>query len=183
MKKKISPLKLFLCVLPLCFLLGVSVLLYLAFDNDPRALPSVLIDQPVPAFELENLAGDKVLTTDSFAGEPWVLNVWASWCAECQKEVQELAKIKQLSNIPLVGLDYKDETDIANRWLAQFGNPYDEIIQDKEGFWGIDLGVYGVPETFIIDKEGSIRYKLIGIVTDEIIEKEMMPIIKQLTAE
>ena len=183
MQKKVSTLKLILCVLPLVGLLALCILLYLAFDNDPRALPSVLIDKPVPAFELKSLSGDQVFTEKSFLGKPWVLNIWASWCVECQKEVLELEKIKNLSNIPMVGLDYKDEPDIAKRWLAQFGNPYDEIIEDQPGLFGIDLGVYGVPETFIIDKEGRIRYKLIGIITDEIIETDIMPIINQLTAE
>ena len=149
---------------------------------DPREVPSPLIDKPAPAFTLPRLhAPDKVFSPKDHAGRVWLLNVWASWCGACRVEHPLLVEFaKQHKDIPIVGLNYKDETLAAKRWLQSLGDPYQLSVVDEKGLAGIDWGVYGVPETFLIDGNNKIRYKVIGPVTRKSIEQELLPRIRQL---
>ena len=157
---KYAPLAGFLL---LCVLLGVG----LGLDNDD--LPSQLIDKPVPAFSLPQLVADAAaapqLTQTSLQGEVTLLNVWASWCVACRAEHPVLLDIAKVSQVRLVGINYKDQHGQALQWLERYGDPYAYSIVDGPGRLGIDLGVYGVPETFLLDKQGVIRYKHIGPIT------------------
>jgi cytochrome c biogenesis protein CcmG, thiol:disulfide interchange protein DsbE len=166
---------------------GFAVLtgfLYVGLSLDPREVPSPLIGKPAPAFDLFALDNQKRVTPDTFRGQVWVLNVWASWCVSCREEhplFVDLAKRGELKN--LVGLNYKDQSAPAKRWLSDLGNPYVLSVVDAEGRVGIDYGVYGVPETFIIDKRGVIRYKQIGPVNTKAWLEKIKPLLNKLEAE
>ena len=113
-------------------------------------------------------------------GQVWLLNVWASWCVSCREEHPLLVELGKAKVVPIVGLNYKDEPSAGRKWLAQFGDPYTTSVIDRDGNVGIDFGVYGVPETFVIDKNGTIRYKQIGPVTAEALEKTILPLVREL---
>ena len=164
--------------------IALVVLLGVGLKLNPREVPSPLIGKPAPAFELPQLhEPGKTFTPAEMRGRVWMLNVWASWCVSCRDEHPVLMALSRANVLPIYGLDYKDEPDAAKKWLEQFGNPYKLSAVDRKGQVGIDYGVYGVPETYIIDKRGVIRYKQIGIVTPEIVEKKLLPLVKQLEAE
>ena len=166
-------LKLFI---PLVMFVVLSVLLYQGLKKDPNELPSVLIDKPVPAFSLPSLNDESIqLTAETFKGRPYLLNVWATWCPSCKSEHPYLLKLAQMG-VPIVGLNYKDEQEEAKQLLAAMGNPYLDNIVDKEGVLGLDLGVYGAPETFLVDAKGVIRHKVVGVVTAEILAAELAPL-------
>ena len=166
-------LKLFI---PLVMFVVLSVLLYQGLKKDPNELPSVLIDKPVPAFSLPSLNDESIqLTAETFKGRPYLLNVWATWCPSCKSEHPYLLKLAQMG-VPIVGLNYKDEQEEAKQLLAAMGNPYLDNIVDKEGILGLDLGVYGAPETFLVDAKGVIRHKVVGVVTEEIWVAELAPL-------
>ena len=166
-------LKLFI---PLVMFVVLSVLLYQGLKKDPNELPSVLIDKPVPAFSLPSLNDESIqLTAETFKGRPYLLNVWATWCPSCKSEHPYLLKLAQMG-VPIVGLNYKDEQEEAKQLLATMGNPYLDNIVDKEGILGLDLGVYGAPETFLVDAKGVIRHKVVGVVTEEIWVAELAPL-------
>ena len=154
---------------------------------DPREVPSPLIDKPAPAFSLPRLdaPGQKISTQD-LRGKVWLLNVWASWCVACRQEhpvlVQFFADGGSAPIVPVYGLNYKDKRADALAWLERFGNPYVASLSDTEGLVGIDFGVYGVPETFVIDKAGIIRLKHIGPVTPEVLRDSILPLVKKLNA-
>lgn len=162
-------------------LLGVLALLGQGMGRDPRQLPSVLIGQPWPAFELPGLAPPhEPLNVHRLAGRVRVVNVWASWCTACREEHPALMGLQarlvaQGRADQLWGLNYKDTPQGALGWLHQQGDPYVDSIVDQTGRLGMDLGVYGVPETFVIDAQGIIRYKHVGPLTPEIIERELWP--------
>jgi cytochrome c biogenesis protein CcmG, thiol:disulfide interchange protein DsbE len=170
---------------------GIPLVLFLllvgffaaGLSRDPREVPSPLIDKPAPAFRLEQLhdAGLAFAPQD-MKGKVWMLNVWASWCVSCRVEHPLLVEMSRSHVVPMVGLNYKDKRDDGVQWLAKFGNPYALSAFDAEGQVGIDYGVYGVPETFVIDKEGVIRYKQIGPITPEALEKTILPLIRKLNA-
>ena len=148
---------------------------------NPREVPSPLIGKPAPAFRLSVLhQPDQRLAPADLAGKVWLLNVWASWCTACRVEHPLLVEIARSKAVPLIGLDYKDKPEDALKFLAQQGNPYQLSALDLEGRVGIDYGVYGVPETFIIDKNGRIRHKHVGPITPESLQKEILPIIAEL---
>ena len=171
-------------VIPLLIFVVLAVFLALGLNLNPRDIPSPLIDKPAPAFSLPVLSQpERNLSEQDLKGQVWLLNVWASWCVSCRSEHPVLNKMAKLHAAPLVGLNYKDEPEAAKQWLAQLGNPYSVSIIDTEGRTGIDYGVYGVPETFVIDKHGIIRHKHTGPVTSEVVEKELLPMINQLKAE
>ena len=113
-------------------------------------------------------------------GQVWLLNVWASWCVACRTEHPLLVELGKAKLVPIIGLNYKDKPDEAKAWLAQLGNPYALSVMDRDGNVGIDFGVYGVPETFVIDKTGTIRFKQIGPVTVEVLEKTILPLVRKL---
>lgn len=145
------------------------LLLAVGLTLNPRDLPSALIGKKVPHFALPSLIQNRqTITPEMFAQQVWVLNVWASWCVACQSEHHVLLQNRLPENVALVGLNYKDDAHNAIRWLKQMGgNPYHIIAQDTKGRVGIDLGVYGVPETFIIDKKGKIIYRFTGAINQE----------------
>lgn len=148
---------------------------------DPHEVPSPLIDKPAPAFVLQRL--DDPATTiarKDMLGKVWMLNVWASWCGACREEHPTLMDFSKTRTVPIYSLDYKDNRADAQQWLRQFGNPYEASLFDVDGRVGIDFGVYGVPETFIIDKAGKVRLKHIGPVTPEILKDKIAPLLKEL---
>jgi cytochrome c biogenesis protein CcmG/thiol:disulfide interchange protein DsbE len=162
------------------FVLMVGLLGY-GLRLDPKKVPSPLIDKPAPAFTLAMLeAPTKQLSTADMAGQVWVLNVWASWCVSCRAEHEVITALARRNLVSVIGLNYKDESDDAIRWLEQLGNPYTVSVIDRDGRVGIDWGVYGVPETFIIGADGMIKYKHIGPVTRESLEQKILPMLKEL---
>ena len=151
--------------------------------RDPRVVPSPFIGKPAPAFRLEQLQdAGLAFTPQDMKGKVWMLNVWASWCVSCRVEHPLLVEMSRSRVVPIVGLNYKDTREEGVQWLAKFGNPYELSAFDVEGKVGIDYGVYGVPETFVIDKEGVIRYKQIGPITRQALEKTILPLILKLNA-
>ena len=168
-------------VIPLViFVLMVGLLGY-GLRLDPKRVPSPLIDKPAPEFSLIMLdAPDKKLSTRDMLGQVWVLNVWASWCVACREEHEVITRLAQSNLVAVIGLNYKDKPADAVDWLRQFGNPYATSLIDRDGRIGIDWGVYGVPETFVIDAAGNIRFKHIGPVTHESLEADIMPVLKEL---
>ncbi len=170
-------------LIPLAIFLVIAVFLGIGLTRDPRKLPSTMIDKPAPQFTLKQVtAPEKTFSPQDMKGQVWMLNVWASWCVACREEHPLLVEIGRSGVVPLVGLDYKDQPQDALKLLAREGNPYMLSALDLEGKVGIDFGVYGVPETFIIDKQGVIRHKVIGPITAESLEKEVLPIIAKLKA-
>ena len=165
------------------FLLLVGVLAA-GLKLDPREVPSPLIGKAAPAFDLPVLqqAGERFdpaarrFAPSNMRGKVWLLNVWASWCVSCRDEHPVLVELSKKNLLPILGLNYKDKGEDAQRWLAQFGNPYQVSIVDADGRTGIDYGVYGVPETYVIDAEGVIRYKQIGPLTPAILEQKILPL-------
>lgn len=152
--------------------------------HDPSEVPSPLIDKPAPAFALPKL-DDPTQTVSKAAllGKPYLLNVFASWCYACGAEHPVLMAESQQLGVPLIGYDYKDAPDDAKAWLQQHGNPYSVVIADRDGRIAIDFGVYGAPETFLVDGKGVIRYKRIGALTPEVIANELEPAIAALRKE
>lgn len=171
-------------LLPLLLFIVLSVFLAKGLKLNPKDIPSPLIDKPAPAFTLPILASpDKTLKQTDMQGQVWLLNVWASWCVSCREEHPLLVQLAKQNLVTLVGLNYKDEVQAANLWLQKQGNPYYVSIMDADGRTGIDYGVYGVPETFVIDKRGVIRYKQTGPVSAGDLQQILLPLIQQLKAE
>ena len=149
--------------------------------RDPREVPSPLIDKAAPQFQLTQLESpDRRFSPEEMRGKVWLLNVWASWCVSCRVEHPLLVQMSRTQQVPIVGLDYKDQRADGMKWLATHGDPYLLSAFDDEGKVGIDYGVYGVPETFVIDKQGVIRYKQIGPITKEALETKILPLVKKL---
>jgi cytochrome c biogenesis protein CcmG/thiol:disulfide interchange protein DsbE len=149
--------------------------------RDPHEIPSPLIGKPAPNFSapLLDQPGQQLFNKDML-GKVWLLNTWASWCVACRDEHPILVEFAKSKTLPIIGLDYKDKDMDGQKWLARFGNPYDAAIADRDGRIGIDFGVYGVPESFLIDKMGIIRYKQIGPITPEALRDKLIPLIKEL---
>jgi cytochrome c biogenesis protein CcmG/thiol:disulfide interchange protein DsbE len=173
MRRYILPVGIFLVLVGF---LGVGLTL------NPREVPSPLIGKPVPAFKLAQLQqADKTIAPEDLRGKVWLLNVWASWCVSCKQEHPVLIDLARQNRLPIVGLNYKDERGAAISWLAEHGgDPYLMSAVDADGRVGIDFGVYGVPETFLIDKAGVIRYKHIGPVTPEALKTKILPLAEEL---
>jgi cytochrome c biogenesis protein CcmG/thiol:disulfide interchange protein DsbE len=167
--------------IPLIVFAILVVFLAIGLTRDPREVPSPLINKPAPAFKLAQLhTPEKVFDSQTMLGQVWLLNTWASWCVACREEHPVLMEYAKTKTIPLVGLDYKDKPEEGIKWLKRHGDPYDLSVRDIDGRVGIDFGVYGVPETFLIDKQGVIRYKHIGPVTPQALQKTIIPLIKEL---
>ena len=148
---------------------------------NPREVPSPLIGKPAPVFRLPTVADPaKSVGTEDFSGKVTLLNVWASWCVSCRQEHPLLVELARKGSVPVYGLNYKDTRQDARRWLTTFGDPYVASAFDEDGRVGIEWGVYGVPETFVIDRKGVIRHKLTGPVTPENWEKTLQPLIQRL---
>ncbi len=168
-------------LIPLLVCVVIGVFLYRGLSLNPREVPSPLIGKAAPEFKLPSLhQPDTILSPASFAGKPWILNVWASWCVACRQEHPVVTNLAQRVDIPVIGLDYKDQPEDGKAWLTQFGDPYDASIVDLEGNAGLDWGVYGVPETFLIDANGVIQFKHIGPLTSDIVETRLMSKLAEL---
>ena len=168
-------------LIPLILFVVLVGFLAVGLSRDPHELPSPLIGKQAPAFELPQLADpQKTFSPESMKGKVWILNVWASWCVACREEHPVLVELGKLQVAPIIGLDYKDKRDDAMAMLARQGNPYVLSAFDANGRVGIDYGVYGVPETYVIDKAGVIRFKHIGPITMELLNKKMIPLLGEL---
>lgn len=162
----------------------MAVFLAIGLQRDPHEVPSPLINKAAPAFNAPKLdAPAQNLSNQELLGKVWLLNVWASWCSSCREEHPVLNLLAQRPNVILVGLNYKDKAQDALAWLQQGGNPYSVSIMDANGRIGINWGVYGVPETFVIDKKGMVRLKHIGALTEQALQESLLPMIAQLQAE
>jgi cytochrome c biogenesis protein CcmG, thiol:disulfide interchange protein DsbE len=168
-------------LIPLALFLVLATFLALGLRLDPREVPSPLIDKPAPAFSTSLLADpERRLGKDDLAGKVWILNVWASWCVACRQEHPLLVDFARRAVVPIYGLNYKDTRPAGSAWLQRLGNPYTESLFDPDGRIGIDYGVYGVPETFVIDQKGVIRMKHIGPVTPEVLRDQIEPLLRRL---
>lgn len=173
--------RLALYLLPLAAFLVLAAFLLRGLSLNPREVPSPLVDKPAPGFVLNRLAQPtQDFTPAELKGQVWMLNVWASWCVACRVEHPLLVRIAQAKSVPIIGLNYKDKPDAALGWLAQWGDPYVLSVSDLDGRVGLDYGVYGVPETFVIDAKGVIRFKQIGPITEDVWTKKMLPLIEEL---
>lgn len=168
-------------LIPLILFVVLVGFLAVGLSRDPHEVPSPLINKPAPAFELPQLAdSSKTFSPETMKGRAWILNVWASWCVACREEHPLLVELGKLNLAPIIGLDYKDKRDDALAMLARDGNPYALSAFDAKGRVGIDYGVYGVPETYVIDKAGIIRMKHIGPITMDIVNQKMIPLLAEL---
>lgn len=174
-------MKTFRFLIPLAILMVLVYFLAAGLKLDPKEVPSPLIGKPAPAFSLSRLDNaEKVIARNDMLGKVWMLNVWASWCVACRQEHPLLVEFARLKLLPIYGLNYKDDRLAGLKWLSNFGNPYDASLFDQDGRVGIDFGVYGVPETFIIDREGVIRFKQIGPLTPEVLRTQVEPLVRKL---
>jgi cytochrome c biogenesis protein CcmG/thiol:disulfide interchange protein DsbE len=169
---------------------GVLVaLLLFGLNNDPKAIPSPFIGQAAPEFSLPRLyKPDQTISVKEMKGKVWVLNLWASWCVSCRAEHKVLSRLIAKKKVPTIGLNYKDYGtedygEDALQWLATLGNPYYAVAVDTKGMAGIDWGVVGVPETFVMDKKGIVRYKFTGPVYDKAVDEILIPLIDKLRKE
>lgn len=168
-------------ILPFVVFLVLAVFLFVGLNLNPREVPSPLVGKQAPAF-VQPLLQDssKLFSPNDMKGKVWLLNAWASWCPACKDEHPLLMELARLNIVPIVGLDYKDTREAAMAVLEQHGNPYTLTVTDKEGRVGIDYGVYGVPETYVIDKQGVIQYKQIGPVTAQNLREKILPLVAEL---
>jgi cytochrome c biogenesis protein CcmG, thiol:disulfide interchange protein DsbE len=188
-------------LIPLALFLGLVVFLAVGLQRDPREIPSPLVDKPAPAFSLPTLVGDQPFSPADFKGQVWLFNVWATWCVACREEHPLLVEFSQTQSVPIVGLSYKEiqAADQANgplseeaklalarerslRFLQRHGDPYKLSVMDLDGSVGINYGVYGVPETYLIDRQGVIRFKHVGPVTPQVLQDKLLPLIRQWEA-
>lgn len=168
--------------LPLAVFAVISVFLGIGLTLKPREVPSPLIDKPAPAFKLTQLhAADKAISPESLRGQVYLLNVWASWCGSCRVEHPVLMDLARSGRLPIYGLNYKDGREAGIDWLVRYGDPYVASAFDGDGRVAIDYGVYGAPETFLVDAQGTIRYKHIGPLTQDVVERKILPLAKELS--
>lgn len=169
-------------LLPLIAFAVLVAFLAVGLTRDPHDVPSPLIDKPAPDFALRRLDDPtKKFSTADMKGRVWLLNVWASWCVSCREEHPVLVEFSKTGRVPIIGLDYKDQDEDGKAWLANLGNPYTQIAVDSDGRVGIDYGVYGVPETYVIDKQGIIRMKHTGPITPSALASKILPLIESLS--
>ena len=165
--------------LPLILFAVLALFLYRGLQLDPRELPSALIDRPLPVFELPALGQDRMLTREQVIGEVSLFNVWATWCVSCRVEHPYLHMLAE-QGVPIFGVNYKDDDGDALRWLQDLGDPYRLNIVDAQGTLGLDLGVYGAPETYLVDAAGVIRYRHVGVVDDRVWRDILQPLYIEL---
>jgi len=170
-----------LYLLPMLLFLVLAGYFALALrpNHDPHELPSAMIDKEAPQFDLAGLHGEGI-ARDSLKGGPVLINFFASWCVPCRVEHPLLMRLADHDHVPLYGIDYKDKPEDATRLLTEFGDPYRRIGMDRDGRVGLDFGVYGVPETYVLDSTGHIRKRFVGPLTAEQVEKELLPLLKAL---
>ena len=168
-------------LIPLGIFIVLVGFLAVGLKLDPREVPSPLVGKPAPDFKLALLSDSgKQLTPADLRGKVWLFNVWASWCASCRQEHELLLDLAKQGSVPIYGMDYKDQPADAQAVLNRYGNPYVETVVDLDGRAGINYGVYGVPETYLIDRNGIIRYKHTGPLTVEVLSKKILPLVKEL---
>lgn len=171
-------------LLPLGVFIALVLLLGAGLGLNPRLVPSPLVGKPLPEFDLQQLrAPERSLTRKDLTGKVSLLNAWATWCVECRREHPVLVAIAQQGKVPVYGLNYKDQRPDALQWLQRLGDPYVASGFDADGRVGIDLGVYGLPETFLVDRHGTIIHKHIGPISTEIWEREFVPVIERLASD
>jgi len=169
---------------PLVIFVVVGVFLGVGLTLDPRQIPSPLVGKPVPRFQLAAVKGRTLgLASSDLRGEVSIVNVFASWCVACREEHPLWMALARQSIAPVHGLNYKDKPDDAARWLGELGDPYRRTGADLDGRVGIEWGVYGVPETFVVDKKGVIRDKIIGPISPKIVDERLLPLVRRLQAE
>ena len=169
-------------LIPFAIFVALIVFFYVGLQLKPREIPSPLINKPAPDFNLPQLHDpQQSFGVAAMRGQVWLFNVWASWCVSCRDEHPLWVAFAQSNRLPIVGLNYKDKRPDALNWLLQLGNPYVLSVMDSEGRIGIDYGVYGVPETYVIDKQGVIRMKHIGPITPEILQEKILPLVQALS--
>lgn len=168
-------------LLPLAIFAALVVFLAIGLNRNPREVPSPFIGKPAPAFALPQLhQPEKQLAVGDLKGKVWLLNVWASWCAPCRQEHPLLMELQKANLVPIYGLVHKDQRDAAMKMLEKGGDPYVLSAQDADGKVSIEYGVYGVPETFLIDKDGVVQFKQVGPLTPEVLKERLIPLIKKL---
>jgi cytochrome c biogenesis protein CcmG, thiol:disulfide interchange protein DsbE len=168
-------------IIPLAIFIILVVFLAIGLGHDPHEVPSPLINKAAPAFQLTQLKDpSKTFSPQEMRGKVWLLNVWASWCISCRDEHPLLLEYARSGALPIYGLNYKDQREDALSWLGELGDPYVLSVSDLDGRVGIDYGVYGAPETYLIDRNGIIRFKQIGPVTPSIWEQKILPLAKEL---
>ena len=171
-------------LLPLGIFIVVVGFLAVGLTLNPRELPSPLVGKAAPDFSLPQLHDpEKVISSSDLKGKVWLLNFWASWCGGCKDEHPVLIQLAQSGEVPIYGMDYKDQRNEALAWLKEWGNPYSVVAVDEPGRVGINYGVYGVPETYVIDKQGIIRYKQIGPLREEILQGKILPLVRELQSQ
>ncbi len=171
-------------LIPLALFAGIAWFLLKGLDNDPRKLPSPLIGKPAPTDSLPTLADpSQRWSPEQMRGQVWVLNVWGSWCAGCKVEHPLLGVFSTKGAVPIVGMAWKDDPAASKAWLERLGDPYKINVMDRDGRAAIDWGVYGAPETFVIDKTGVIRDKHIGPLTAKAIDERLVPLVQKLQAQ
>ncbi len=171
-------------LVPLVLFIVLAGFLWVGLHRDPRLVPSPLIGKPAPEFRLPLLKDPgRFMTTADLKGKVTLFNVWATWCVSCRQEHEVLVELARNAGVRILGLDYKDSRPDALAWLQRLGNPYVAIAFDANGRVGIDWGVYGTPETFVVDRHGIIRYKQIGPITEQVWKDKLQPLIEKLRAE
>lgn len=171
-------------IIPVAVVVMLVVLLGYGLTRNPAQLPSALVGQPVPDFKLPTLAAKQpALADEDLEGQVTLINTWASWCLTCRAEHPVIAELTTRTGIPVVGLNYKDTRKAALQWLERFGDPFAVVVFDKQGQLGFDLGVGAVPESFVVDSNGIIRHKVVGPITQKIMEQTLIPLIKRLRRE
>ncbi|GBE08282.1 thiol:disulfide interchange protein DsbE [bacterium BMS3Bbin11] len=171
-------------LIPFAIFVVLVVFLAIGLKLDPTYIPSPFIGKPAPEFNLPDLHNpDQRLKASDLKGQVWLLNVWASWCTACRAEHPVIQRLAAMNIAPVYGLNYKDKPEDAKKWLRELGDPYKANLVDRNGDVGIDWGVYGVPETFVIDKKGIIRYKYIGPINNRVVDDEIVPLLRKLNAE
>jgi cytochrome c biogenesis protein CcmG/thiol:disulfide interchange protein DsbE len=171
-----------LLLLPLALFLGVAVFLYRGLYLNPAELPSALIDKPFPAFSLPAVSGGQVITQADLKGQPALVNVWATWCPACRAEHPFLTELRA-QGVRIIGVNYKDDNVAAQKWLVDLHDPYQLNINDAKGSLGLDLGVYGAPETFFVDKNGIIRHKYVGVIDTQVWREQLAGLYQGLVDE
>ena len=168
-------------LLPLAIFVVVVGFLAVGLKLDPREVPSPLVGRSAPDFSLPQLHDpEKVFSPKELTGKVWLLNFWASWCGGCKDEHPVLMRLAQSGEVPIYGMDYKDQKEEGLAWLRRWGNPYPVVAMDESGRVGIDYGVYGVPETYVIDKAGVIRYKQTGPLDEDTVKGKILPLVREL---
>lgn len=171
-------------LIPLGLFLVLVVFLAIGLTREPNKLPSALLNKPAPSFRLPQLEDPaKTFSAEDMRGKVWLMNVWASWCIACRDEHSDLLKYARSGVVPIYGLNYKDKREDALSWLEELGDPYELSAVDLEGRVGMDYGVYGAPETYVIDKSGTIRLKHVGVLSPDVWSKQVLPLVQELNRQ